>query len=51
MLNVKKTAYGALSKNNGLLKLTSDVKHAIQKIEDEKNGYAKMKQWLCKINS
>ena len=35
MLKVKKTTYGAIPKNNELLKLTSDIKHAIQKIEEK----------------
>ena len=60
MLNVKKTTYGALSKNNGLLKLTSDIKHAIQKIEEKKNrknktinGYAKLihKKEVLKVST
>ena len=49
MLKVKKTTYGAIPKNNERLKLTSDIKHAIQKIEEEKykknktiNDYAKL---------
>ena len=37
MLKVKKTIYDVLPKNNELLKLTSDIKHVIQKIEKEKN--------------
>ena len=37
MLKVKKTTYGAIPKNKELLKPTSDIKHAIQKIEEEKN--------------
>ena len=37
MLKVKKTIYGAIPKNNELLKLTSDIKHVIHKIEEEKN--------------
>ena len=55
MLKVKKTTYGAISKNNERLKLTSDIKHAIQKIEEEKNGknktisdYAKLIQSIKK---
>ena len=36
MLKVKKTIYDVLPKNNELLKLTSDIKHVIQKIEKEK---------------
>ena len=35
-IQVKKTTYGAIPKNNELLKLTSDIKHAIQKIEEKK---------------
>ena len=35
MLKVKKTTYGAIPKNNKLLKLTSDIKNAIQKIEEK----------------
>ena len=37
MLKVKKTSYSAIPKNNKLLKLTSDIKHTIQKIKEEKN--------------
>ena len=37
MLKVKKTTYGAIPKNNELLKPTSDIKHAIQKIEEKIN--------------
>ena len=56
MLKVKKTTYGAISKNNELLKLTSDIKHAIQKIEEEEknrknktiNDYAKLIQSIKK---
>ena len=55
MLKVKKTTYGAISKNNELLKLTSDIKHAIRKIEEEKNrknktinDYAKLIQSIKK---
>ena len=55
MLKVKKTTYGAIPKNNERLKLTSDIKHAIQKIEEEKNGknktitdYAKLIQSIKK---
>ena len=36
MLEVKKSTYSAIPKNNELLKLTSDIKHRIQKIEEEK---------------
>ena len=36
MLKFKKTTYGAIPKTNKLLKITSDIKHAIQKIEEEK---------------
>ena len=36
MLEVKKTTYSAIPKTNELLKLTSDIKHGIQKIEEEK---------------
>ena len=36
MLEVKKTMYSAIPKNNEILKLTSDIKHGIQKIEEEK---------------
>ena len=35
MLKVKKTTYGAIPKNNELLKLMSDIKHAIQKFEEK----------------
>ena len=55
MLKVKKTTYGAISKNNEQLKLTSDIKHAIRKIEEEKNrknktinDYAKLIQSIKK---
>ena len=55
MLKVKKTTYGAIPKNNELLKLTSDIKHGIQKIEEEKNkknktinDYAKLIQSIKK---
>ena len=55
MLKVKKTIYGALSKNNELLKLPEDMKHAIQKVEEEKNrkneginDYAKLNQSIKK---
>ena len=51
MLEVKKTTYSAIPKNTELLKLTSDIKHGIQKIEEEKkrknktiNDYAKLIQ-------
>ena len=44
MLKVKNTTYGAIPKNNGLLKLTSDIKHAVQKIEEEKNRKKKSNQ-------
>ena len=37
MLKVKKTIYGAIPKNNELLKLTSDIKHAIQKNNKKNN--------------
>ena len=37
MLKVKKATYGAIPKNNKLLKLKSHIKHEIQKIEEEKN--------------
>ena len=37
MLKVKKTTYGSLPKNNELKKLTTEIKQAIQKIEEEKN--------------
>ena len=36
MLKVKKTIYDVLPKNNEPLKLTSDIKRVIQKIEKEK---------------
>ena len=55
MLKVKKTTYGAIPKNNERLKLTSDIKHAIQKVEEEKNrknktinDYAKLIQSIKK---
>ena len=37
MLKVKKTTCSAMPKNNELLKLTPDIKHAIKKIYEEKN--------------
>ena len=37
MVKVKKTTYGLLPKNNELAKLTTKIKQAIQKIEEEKN--------------
>ena len=52
----KKTTYGAIPKNNELLKLTSDLTHAIQKIEEEKsrinktiNDYVKLIQSIKKV--
>ena len=49
--NKKKTTYGVLPKNTELLKLTSHIKHAFKKIEEEKhrknktiNDYAKLIQ-------
>ena len=55
MLKVKKTTYGVIPKNNERLKLTSDIKHAVQKIEEEKNrknktinDYAKLIQSIKK---
>ena len=35
MLKVKKTTYGSLPKNNELTKLTTEIKQAIQKIEEK----------------
>ena len=35
MVKVKETTYGAIPKNNELLKLTSEIKHAIQKIKEK----------------
>ena len=37
MLKVKKTTYVSLPKNNELTKLTTEIKQAIQKIEEGKN--------------
>ena len=37
MLKIKKTTYGSLPKNNELTKLTTEIKQAILKIEEEKN--------------
>ena len=37
MLKVKKTTYDAIPKNNKLLKLTSEIRHTLQKIKEEKN--------------
>ena len=55
-MKVKKTTSGAIPKNNELLKLTSDLTHAIQKIEEEKNrinktinDYAKLIQSIKKV--
>ena len=55
MLKVKKATYGAIPKNNKLLKLKSHIKHEIQKIEEEKNrknktinDYAKLIQSIRK---
>ena len=36
MLKVKKTTCGSLPKNNEFTKLTTEIKQAIQKIEEEK---------------
>ena len=51
MLTVKKNTYGAIPKNNERTKLTTDIKQAIQKIEEEKykknkaiNDYANLIQ-------
>ena len=55
MLKIKKTTYGSLPKNNELTKLTTEIKQAIQKIEEEKNktnktinDYAKLIQSIKK---
>ena len=55
MLTVTKTTYGATSKNNKLLKVTSNIKDAIQKLEEEKdkknetiNDYTKLIQSIKK---
>ena len=54
MLKVKKTTYGSLSKNNELTKLTTEIKQAIQKTEEEKkkkktiNDYEKLIQSIKK---
>ena len=37
MLKVKKITYESLPKNNELTKPTTEIKQAIQKIEEEKN--------------
>ena len=50
MLKVKKNTYGAIPKNNERTRLTTDIKQAIQKIEEEKTK-TKKNQWLCKFNS
>ena len=55
MLTVKKNTYGAIPKNNERTKLTTDIKQAIQKIEEEKykknkaiNDYANLIQSIKK---
>ena len=55
MLKIKKTTYGSLPKNNELTKLTTEIKQAILKIEEEKNkknktinDYAKLIQSIKK---
>ena len=55
MLTVKKNTYGAIPKNNECTKLTTDIKQAIQKIEEEKykkhkaiNDYANLIQSIKK---
>ena len=53
MLKFKKTTYGSLPKYNELTKITAEIKHAIQKIEEEKinktiNHYAKFIQSIKK---
>ena len=48
MLKVKKTTYGSLSKNNELTKLTTEIKQAIQKTEEEKK--TKKKQSMIMKN-
>ena len=47
-MKVTKATYGAISKNNKLLKVTSGIKHAIQKIEEEKTK--KIKQPMITQN-
>ena len=49
MLKVRKTNYGAIPKNNKLLKLMSDIKHTIQKTKEEKNE-KKIKQLMITQN-
>ena len=52
MLKVKKTTYGSLPKNNEFTKLTTEIKQAIQKLEEEKSKKNKQdNKWSCKINS
>ena len=51
MLKVKKKpTYGAIPKNNELTKLTTEIKQAIQKIEEGKNKETKqstiMQNWF-----
>ena len=41
MLKVIKTTYGSLLKNNKFRKLKTEIKQAIQKIEEEKNKKTK----------
>ena len=55
MLKVKKTTYESIPKNNELKKLTTEIKQAIHKIEEEKNkkdkiinDYAKLIQSIKK---
>ena len=50
MSKVNKTTYESIPKNNELTKLTTEIKQAIQKIE-EKEKKKKDNWWLCKINS
>ena len=47
MLKVKKTTYGSLPKDNEFIKLTKEIKQAIQKIEEEKK---KIKQSMIMQN-
>ena len=38
-------------KDNELTMLKTEIKQAIQKIEEEKNKQKRNNQWLCKLNS
>ena len=57
MLKVKKITYGAIPSNNELIKLTTEIRQAIQRLEEEEkkkkknrviNDYAKLIQSIKK---